>query len=64
MNIKSLEELFRCVTREQIEMFREFIDLNLYKSLKINSSNWEYISCGKMNYTLIFLNGLLVNLGI
>ena len=51
------DEIYARVPAEQVERLKEFRFTHKYKHLLVNHAEWEYISCGRGEQTLLLLPG-------
>jgi len=51
------DEIYARVPAEQIERLKEFRSTHEYKHLLVDGAEWEYISCGRGEQTLLILPG-------
>jgi pimeloyl-ACP methyl ester carboxylesterase len=51
------DEIYARVPAEQIERLKEFRSTHNYKRLFVDGAEWEYISCGRGEQTLLLLPG-------
>jgi pimeloyl-ACP methyl ester carboxylesterase len=53
----SFDEIYAKVPAEQVERLKEFRSTHKYKQLSVDVVDWEYISCGRGEHTLLLLPG-------
>jgi pimeloyl-ACP methyl ester carboxylesterase len=51
------DEIYARVPAEQVERLKEFRSTHKYKHLLVEGADWEYISCGRGEQTLLLLPG-------
>jgi pimeloyl-ACP methyl ester carboxylesterase len=51
------DEIYARVPAEQVERLKEFRFTHKYKDLRVDGAEWEYISCGRGEQTLLLLPG-------
>jgi len=57
MKKDTFEKIYKKVPQDQREQLRSFRSTHPYKHLTVAGTNWEYISCGRGEESLVFLAG-------
>ncbi|HKO97819.1 MAG TPA: alpha/beta hydrolase [Pyrinomonadaceae bacterium] len=55
----TFEEIYSRVPADQVARLQEFRRTHSYKHLNVGAAEWQYISCGQGNQTLLLLPGAL-----
>ncbi|HET9297223.1 MAG TPA: hypothetical protein VFP18_10035, partial [Candidatus Binatia bacterium] len=55
--VSGFDEIFARVPAEQVKRLKEFRFTHKYKHLIVDGAEWEYISCGRKEQTLLLLPG-------